>query len=154
TTFLYCFREREMILDLFEAFGGARLTTHIFRVGGLPTGLPSDPPGGIPDGWLAQLDEFVKIFPSKLKEYHTLLTKNRIWLRRTKGIGVISGEDCIAWGLSGPIIRGSGIPYDLRKKTPYEVYSRLEFDVPVEHNGDVYDRYLVRMEEMKQSLRI
>src|SRR5262245_14575663 len=113
TTFLYCFREREQILDLFESFGGARLTTHIFRICGLPTGLPGDPPGGLPDGWLAQLDEFVKIFPSKLKEYHTLLTKNRIWLRRTKGIGVVSGEECVAWGLSGPIIRASGIPYDL-----------------------------------------
>jgi NADH-quinone oxidoreductase subunit D len=154
TAFLYCFREREMILDLFEAVGGARLTTHIFRLGGLPPGLPGDPPGGLPEGWIAQLEEFVKIFPQKLKEYHTLLTKNRIWLRRTKGIGVISGPDCVAWGLSGPIIRASGIGYDLRKKFPYEVYSRLEFDIPIYHNGDVYDRYLVRMDEMRESLRI
>jgi NADH-quinone oxidoreductase subunit D len=154
TAFLYCFREREDILDMFEAFGGARLTTHIFRVGGLPPGLPGDPADGLPAGWLDQLNAFIDKFPKKLKEYHTLLTKNRIWLRRTKGVGVISAEECIAWGLSGPILRGSGVAHDLRKKTPYEVYPRLEFDVPVEHNGDVYDRYLVRMEEMNQSLRI
>ena len=129
-------------------------TTHIFRIGGLPTGLPGDPPGGLPEGWIAQLEEFIKIFPKKLKEYHTLLTKNRIWLRRTKGIGVISGQDCVAWGLSGPIIRASGIGYDLRRAFPYEVYPRLEFEVPVYQNGDVYDRYLVRMDEMRESLRI
>jgi NADH-quinone oxidoreductase subunit D len=155
TTFLYCFREREMILDLFEAFGGARLTTHIFRIGGLPTGVPENlTEGGLPPGWLAGVEDFLKVFPTKLKEYHTLLTKNRIWLRRTKGVGYVSGPDCVAWGLSGPIIRASGIGYDLRRAQPYEVYDRLDFEVPVYHAGDVYDRYLVRMDEMVQSQRI
>ncbi len=146
TLFLYCFREREMVLDLFEGFGGARLTTHIFRVGGLPNDLPK--------GWLEDLEAFLDLFPSRLSDYHKLLTKNRIWLRRTKGIGVVTADECVDWGLSGPLIRGSGIALDLRRKQPYEIYDRLDFDIPTQEEGDVYARYLVRMEEMNQSLRI
>jgi NADH-quinone oxidoreductase subunit D len=146
TVFLYCFREREMILDLFEEFCGARLTYNAFRIGGLLEDLPA--------GWTDRCRHFVKIFPAAQKEYEDLLTRNRIWLKRTKGIGVISAADAVAIGLSGPPLRGSGVAYDLRKKRPYSVYERLQFDIPTGENGDTYDRYLVRMEEMRQSLRI
>jgi len=146
TVFLYAFREREKIMDIIEGNAGYRLTTAFLRIGGVHYDLA--------DGTLDVVKAFVKDFPSKLKEYHALLTRNRIWLRRTKDVGVITKEDVHAYGLSGPVARGSGVPYDLRKLEPYAAYDEVEFDVPVGEVGDVYDRYLVRMEEMAQSVRI
>jgi len=146
TVFLYCFREREYILDMYEMACGNRLTYNYIRIGGVARDLP--------DGFMEKLKEFVKLFPSKVKEYHTLLSKNRIWLKRTKGIGYISKEDAINWGIAGPCTRGSSIDWDLRRDMPYSVYPELDFEIPVYHNGDVYDRYLVRMDEMVQSNRI
>ncbi len=143
---LYCFREREHILDIFEMVTGARLTCHAFRIGGLPQ--------DVPDGFLKSVKEFVEIFPKYLNDYHKLLTDNRIWLRRTKNVGIISAEDAIDLGLSGPSIRGSGVKFDLRKANPYSVYNKFEFEIPTGKNGDVYDRYKVRIEEMKQSVKI
>jgi NADH dehydrogenase I D subunit len=141
---LYTFREREMILDLFEKFVGARLTTNIMEIGGFTR--------DIPDGWLDECREFVRVFPAHQREYVDLLSANPIWLNRTKGIGIISPEDAIAYSLTGPMIRGSGVAYDIRKARPYLVYDRLDWEVPIGENGDTYDRYLVRMEEMRQSL--
>ncbi|MFC2172098.1 NADH-quinone oxidoreductase subunit D [Acidobacteriota bacterium] len=146
TVFLYCFREREKILDIFEKFCGTRLTTSTFRIGGLREDLPK--------GCLEEVKAFCDTFPKFINDYETLLTMNRIWLERTKGIGVISAEDAIAWGLSGPVLRGSGVKWDIRKAYPYEVYSELEFEVPIGKVGDTYDRYLCRMEELRQSNRI
>lgn len=146
TVFLYCFREREEILKLFEALFGARLTTHAFRVGGLWKDLPP----GFPEAARKFIDEF----PKHVDEYEQLLTHNRIWLSRTKEIGVISGEEAIEWGLSGPVLRGSGVNYDVRKARPYGGYENFDFDVPLGSDGDTYDRYLVRLEEMRQSRRI
>lgn len=143
---LYAFREREMILDLFDSFCGARLTTNIMEIGGFTR--------DIPDGWIEKLREFLAIFPSRQQEYVDLLSANPIWLNRTKGIGVITPEDAIAYSLTGPMIRGSGVAYDIRRARPYLIYDRLEWDVPVGENGDTYDRYLVRMEEMRQSIRM
>jgi NADH-quinone oxidoreductase subunit D len=143
---MYCFRERELLMNINEMLAGFRMFPSYIRVGGLREDLPS----GFHDAVRAFLDRF----PPKLNEYEDLLTKNQIWVRRTKGVGVISGPDAIAWGLAGPIARGSGISYDVRKQFPYLGYDTLEFDVPVGVNGDVYDRYLVRMEEMRQSVRI
>ena len=146
TVFLYAFRERELILDLFEEFCGARLTYNSMRIGGLPL--------DIPPGWDKKVLEFCAIMDSKVDEYEELLTHNRIWLERTKGIGVISGPSAVALGLSGPPLRGSGVPRDVRKDEPYAAYDEMEFDVPIGTAGDTYDRYLVRMEEFRQSLRI
>ena len=146
TVFLYCFREREAILDLFESYCGARLTTNAVRVGGLLNDLP--------EGWSDECRRFCEILPGAIKEYEALLTQNRIWMDRTRGVAVISAEDAIDWGLSGPVLRGSGVPYDVRKALPYEAYGELEFDVPVGERGDTYDRYLVRLEEMHQSRRL
>lgn len=146
TVFLYCFREREEILKLFEALFGARLTTHAFRVGGLWKDLPP--------GFVEASRKFLDDLPARIDEYEQLLTKNRIWLDRTKGIGVISAEEAIDYGLSGPPLRGSGVDYDLRKIRPYAGYEEFEFDVPVGSNGDTYDRYWIRLEEMRQSRRI
>ncbi len=146
TVFLYCFREREKIMDLIEGNAGYRLTTCFLRIGGVHYDLA--------EGTLDVVKAFVKDFPKRLKEYHTLLTRNRIWLRRTKGVGIITREDVHSYGLSGPVARGSGVPYDIRKLEPYAAYDEVEFDVPVGETGDVYDRYLVRMEEMAQSVRI
>ncbi len=146
TVFLYCFREREEILKLFEGLFGARLTTHAFRVGGLWMDLTP--------GLEAAVRSFVDEFPQRVDEYEQLLTNNRIWLERTKGVGVISGEEAIDYGLSGPPLRGSGVPYDLRKVRPYGGYDQFEFDVPLGEHGDTYDRYLIRIEEMRQSARI
>ena len=146
TVFLYCFREREEILKLFEALFGARLTTHAFRVGGLWMDLPI--------GFEEAAQKFVDEFPGHIDEYEQLLTHNRIWLQRTKDVGVISGEEAIEWGISGPPLRGSGVDYDLRKVRPYGGYEEFEFDVPLGEHGDTYDRYLIRLEEMRQSLRI
>ncbi len=146
TVFFYCFREREMILDLFEAFCGARLTTNMFRVGGTLEDLPP--------GWVDGCRRFIDLFPSRMKEYEGLLSANRIWLERTKGVGVISAEDAVNLGMTGPCLRGSGVAYDVRKAMPYAAYDRFEFDIPTGANCDTYDRYLVRMEEMRQSTRI
>jgi NADH-quinone oxidoreductase subunit D len=144
--FLYTMREREMILDLFESAAGQRLTLSYAQVGGLRN--------DIPDGFIDGVRNFLKIFPSKMKEYGDILTKNPIWLERTQDIGVISAKDAIAWSLTGACLRGSGVNYDVRKKTPYAAYDRVDFDVPLGTQGDIYDRYLVRMEEMRQSARI
>ena len=146
TPFFYCFRERELILDLFEEYCGARLTLNCMRPGGLPFDLPV--------GWVDRCREFVEMFPEKIDEYEGLLTNNRIWKKRTVGIGVLSPEQALEYGVTGPMLRGSGIGLDLRKATPYEAYSEVEFDVPVYHNGDTYDRYLVRMQEMHEANRI
>jgi NADH-quinone oxidoreductase subunit D len=146
TVFLYAFRERELILDLFEEFCGARLTYNSLRIGGLPQ--------DIPPGWDRKVLALCDLMKGKIAEYETLLTQNRIWLDRTRGIGRISGDEAVAIGLSGPPLRGSGVPRDIRKDEPYAAYKEFEFDVPLGTDGDTYDRYLVRLEEMGQSLRI
>jgi len=146
TVFLYAFRERELILDLFEEFCGARLTYNSMRIGGLPQDLPP--------AWDRKVLEFCRIMDGKLEEYEELLTHNRIWLDRTRGIGVLSAEEALEIGLSGPPLRGSGVPRDVRKDEPYAAYAEMQFDVPIGTSGDTYDRYLVRMEEFRQSLRI
>jgi NADH-quinone oxidoreductase subunit D len=146
TVFLYAFRERELVLDLFEEYCGARLTYNSMRIGGLPL--------DIPPGWDARVRRFCDIFETKVHEYEELLTHNRIWRDRTTGIGVIDGDDAIAIGLTGPPLRGSGVPRDVRKDEPYAAYSEFEFSVPIGAAGDTYDRYLVRIEEFHQSIRI
>lgn len=146
TPFFYTFREREQILDLFEEYCGARLTLNCMRPGGQPYDLPH--------GWVQRCRDFVGIFPEKIDEYEGLLTHNRIWKKRTVGIGVMSPETAIDYGITGPMLRGSGVDFDLRKAMPYEAYGDVEFEVPLGVNGDTYDRYLVRMEEMRQSVRI
>ena len=146
TVFFYCFREREMILDLFEGFCGARLTTNMFRMGGILEDLPP--------GWVEGCRRFIDLFPSRIQEYEGLLSQNRIWLERTKGVGYISAEDAVNWGVTGPLLRASGLAYDIRKTEPYAAYDQVEFDVPTQKEGDTYARYLVRNEEMRQSARI
>ena len=146
TAFLYGFREREKLYSIFEKTTGARLTTSYTRVGGVLRDLY--------DGFEEDVRTFLSEFPKTLKELHTLLTRNRIWMDRTKEVGVISGEDAISYGLTGPCLRASGIEHDLRKAEPYSCYEDFDFDVPVGMNGDVYDRYLVRMEEMVQSCHL
>ncbi|MDH3403264.1 MAG: NADH-quinone oxidoreductase subunit D [Acidobacteriota bacterium] len=146
TPFFYTFREREEVLDLFEEYCGARLTLNCMRPGGLPFDLPV--------GWTDRCGAFVDKFPAKVDEYEGLLTHNRIWKKRTVGIGVMSKEQALQYGVTGPMLRASGVGFDLRKATPYEAYGEVDFDVPVFHGGDTYDRYLVRMEEMRQSTRI
>jgi NADH-quinone oxidoreductase subunit D len=146
TPLFYCFREREEILKIFEKYCGARLTTHAFRIGGLLYETY--------DGFEEDVKRFCNDFARRIDEYETLLTSNRIWLGRTRGIGVISAEDAIALGLTGPALRGSGVPWDIRKAMPYAAYDQFEFDIPAGQTGDTYDRYLVRMEEMRQSRRI
>jgi NADH-quinone oxidoreductase subunit D len=146
TVFLFTMRERELILDLLEMQTGARLTLNAQRVGGFPKDLPP--------GFLEKLDAFIKIMPEKITDYDKLLAENPIFLRRVKGVGVVSAEDAIQWGLTGPSLRGSGVAYDVRKARPYAVYDRLDFEVPIGTHGDVYDRFLVRMEEMRQSVKL
>ncbi len=146
TVFLYTFQERERIYDLHENFTGARITTSSTRIGGMMADLPA--------GWIEQLQEFVNTFPRTLDEADTLLTNNAIWVGRTQGVGVISAEDAVNFGLSGPNLRASGVDYDIRKDRPYYDYETYDFDVPVGEHGDIYDRYLCRMEEMRQSVRI
>ncbi len=144
--FLYCFRERELINDMFEKYCGARLTTSMMRVGGMPAELP--------EGWVQMLEDFLGIMPERIDEYENLLTENPIWIRRTQGVGVVSPEEAVSLGLTGPCVRGSGVNYDVRRARPYQVYDRLEFDVPLATEGDVFSRYQVRVAEMRQSLRI
>lgn len=146
TVFLYTFREREWILDLFEMLCGARLTVSYARIGGVRNDLSQE--------FIESLYKFTEEFPGRLLEYETLIDRNRIWLRRTKGIGIISAEEAVNWGLSGPMLRGSGVNYDIRKRFPYDAYNEVEFDIPLGKTGDVYDRYRCRMEELRQSNRI
>jgi NADH-quinone oxidoreductase subunit D len=146
TPFLWAFQERERVYDLLERWVGARLTTSATRVGGMAA--------DIPDGWTAALDGFIKTFPSTIEQVDRMLTKNGIWVGRTVGLGVMSSEDAVNYGLSGPMLRASGVAYDVRKDFPYLGYETYDFDVPVGTHGDVYDRYLVRMEELRQSVRI
>ena len=146
TVFLYAFRERELILDLFEEYCGARLTYNAMRIGGLPLDIPT--------GWDAKVREFCNVMEAKIPEYEQLLTNNRIWLERTRDVGVISAEDAIGLGLCGPPLRGSGVYRDVRKDEPYAAYDEMEFDVPLGTRGDTYDRYLIRLEEFRQSIRI
>ena len=146
TVFLYTFQQREKIYDLHERFTGARITTSSTRIGGMMADLPA--------GWITQLNEFLDNFIPVLDECETLLTNNAIWVGRTQGVGSISGEDAINWGLSGPNLRASGVSYDVRKDRPYYDYETYDFDVPVGEHGDIYDRYLCRMEEMRQSVRL
>jgi NADH dehydrogenase I D subunit len=146
TVFLYAFREREKILELFEIACGARLTVTYARIGGVRCDINQE--------FIDKCTAFINDFPSHVKEYERLIDRNRIWLIRTKGVGVISADEAINWGLTGPTIRGSGVPYDVRKCAPYDAYDRVDFDIPVGTVGDVYDRYRVRMEEFLQSVRI
>jgi NADH dehydrogenase I D subunit len=146
TVFLYAFREREWILDLFEKVCGARLTTSYLRVGGVRNDVSQE--------FIDSLYQFTEEFPGRILEYETLIDQNRIWLQRTKGIGVISGEEAVNWGLTGPTLRGSGVNFDLRKHIPYDAYDKVEFDVPLGKAGDTYDRYRCRMEELRQSNKI
>jgi len=171
TVFLYAFREREDLLDCYEAVSGARMHATYLRPGGVYRDLPDVMPQYEPSKWhneketaqrnrnrqgslLDFVAAFTERFPRYVDEYETLLTDNRIWKQRTVGIGVVSPERALQLGFTGPMLRGSGIEWDLRKKQPYEVYDRLDFDIPVGVNGDCYDRYLVRIEEMRQANRI
>jgi NADH-quinone oxidoreductase subunit D len=146
TPVFYCFREREEILKIFEKYCGARLTTHAFRIGGLQYETY--------DGFEQDVKRFCDDFSQKIDEYETLLTENRIWVGRTKGVGILSAEDAIAMGVTGPVLRASGVKWDLRKAQPYAAYDLYEFEIPTRSTGDTYDRYVVRMEEMRQSRRI
>lgn len=143
TPLFYCFREREEILKIFEKYCGARLTTHAFRIGGLQYEAY--------DTLEHDVERFCKDFATKIDEYETLLTENRIWLGRTKGIGVLSAQDAIDMGATGPVLRASGVKWDIRKAAPYAAYDQYKFEIPVGKNGDTYDRYVVRVEEMRQS---
>lgn len=146
TVLLYCFREREEILKIFEDFIGARLTAHAFRIGGLWWDVYPE--------FDKRVRDFLKIFPARIDEYETLLNTNRIWLSRTVGIGILPAEEAINMSLTGPVLRGSGVNYDIRKAQPYSAYSEFDFEVPLGENGDTYDRYLIRMSEMRQSASI
>ena len=171
TVFLYCFREREDLLDCYEAVSGARMHAAYYRPGGVYRDLPDSMPqyeaqfsrnarqlaemnADRRGSLLDFIEAFTERFPKCVDDYETLLTENRIWKQRTVGIGVVSPERALALGFSGVMLRGSGIEWDLRKKQPYEVYDRVDFDIPVGVNGDTYDRYLVRIEEMRQSNRV
>ncbi len=146
TVFLYCWREREQILDLNEELSGVRMMTSFTRVGGLAYDLPPD--------WLDHLKRFLETFPKRVDDYEALLTKNPIWKERTVGLGKIGAVDAIAWGMTGPSLRGSGVSFDVRKQFPYAGYEQYDFEVPLGRNGDVYDRYLIRVQEMRESHRI
>ena len=171
TVFLYCFREREDLMDCYEAVSGARLHAAYYRPGGVYRDLPESMPQYLASkihnekevrelnenrrgSLLDFIADFTNRFPRHVDEYETLLTDNRIWKQRTVGIGVVSPERALALGFTGPMLRGSGVEWDLRKKQSYEIYDRVEFDIPVGVSGDCYDRYLVRIEEMRQSNRI
>ena len=143
TPIFYTFREREDILRIFEEVAGGRLTPTYLRIGGVSKDLP--------EGIEEKVKAFVRTFPDHLKEYETLLTKNVIWMKRTKGVGVISKEDAISWGVTGPTLRGCGVKYDVRKVFPYSSYEEFDFDIPMGSVGDVYDRYTVRLREMEWS---
>jgi len=146
TPLFYVMREREEILNIFEAYCGARLTTHAFRIGGLQY--------DVYEGMEQQVKRFCKMFLSKVDEYEELLTENRIWKDRCVGVGILTAEDCKAFGVTGPLLRAAGVKWDLRKAQPYSGYEKYEFEIPTRPNGDTYDRYLVRIQEMRQSVRI
>jgi len=146
SVFLYCFREREYVLDILELVSGQRMMTTYFRPGGLWRDVPVE--------FEETVRQFIEYFPKRIDQYETLLTKNPLFLERTKNIGVLSGEEAVSWGLSGPTLRGSGVAFDNRKTNPYSGYEQYEFDIPTDSGGDVYGRYLVRMEEFRQSVRI
>jgi NADH-quinone oxidoreductase subunit D len=171
TVFLYAFREREELMDCYEAVSGARMHATYYRPGGVYRDLPDRMPQYRESPWrkaadarrmnqwregsmLDFLDAFTEDFPRRVDEYETLLTDNRIWKQRTVGIGVVSPEQALAWGMSGPMLRGSGIEWDLRRKQPYAAYDKFDFKIPVGVQGDCYDRYLIRVEEMRQSNHI
>ncbi|MFW2403793.1 MAG: NADH-quinone oxidoreductase subunit D [Gammaproteobacteria bacterium] len=171
TMFLYCFREREDLMDCYEAVSGTRMHATYYRPGGVYRDLPDEMPKFLPNDFRSQKDidrlnenrsgtfldfieDFTNRFPACVDEYETLLTDNRIWKQRTVNIGVVTPERAMQLGFTGPMLRGSGIEWDLRKKQPYEVYADVEFDIPVGVSGDCYDRYLVRVEELRQSNRI
>ena len=171
TIFLYAFREREDLMDCYEAVSGTRMHATYYRPGGVARDLPDTMPKYQPSKWHSKkevdklnevrsgsmldfIEDFTKRFPTYVDEYETLLTDNRIWKQRLVDIGIVTPERALQLGFTGPMLRGSGIAWDLRKKQPYEVYDRMEFDIPVGTKGDSYDRYLVRMEEMRQSNRI
>ncbi len=171
TMFLYAFREREELIDCYEAVSGSRMHATYYRPGGVYRDLPDRMPQYQASRWHSErevrelnalregslldfLEGFTERFPERVDEYETLLTDNRIWKQRTVGIGVVSPERALQMGFTGPMLRGSGVEWDLRKKQPYEVYEHMDFDIPVGVEGDCYDRYLVRMEELRQSNRI
>ena len=171
TVFLYAFREREDLMDCYEAVSGARMHAAYYRPGGVYRDLPEKMPqyrasavrseravaelnSNRQGSMLDFISDFAQRFPSKVDEYETLLTDNRIWKQRTVGVGVVTPERALALGFSGPMLRGSGVEWDLRKTQPYEVYEEMDFDIPVGVNGDCYDRYLVRIAEMRQSIHI
>jgi NADH-quinone oxidoreductase subunit D len=143
TVFLYCFREREIILDILELVSGQRMMGTYLRPGGLLR--------DVPDEFEQAVKDFIAIMPKRIDQYEALLTKNPIWLDRTKGIGIASSEQALAWGLTGPNMRASGVDYDIRKAMPYTGYENYEFDVPVAKEGDVFARYIVRVQEMRES---
>jgi len=146
SVFLYCFREREKILDLYEMLSGQRMMSTYIRVGGLMADLP--------DGFERRVRDFIDEFPKRVDEYEDLLTHNRLWMQRTVGVGVLKREEAIALGVSGPALRASGVPWDIRKVWPYSGYDRFHFDISLAQNGDVYDRYRCRIFEMRQSTAI
>jgi NADH-quinone oxidoreductase subunit D len=146
SVFLYCFREREDILRIFEMFSGQRMMTSYFRIGGLAL----EPPRG----WHERVKKFIDVFPSRIDEYEDLLTSNRIWIGRTRGVGVMALEDMLDLGVTGPMLRAAGLKTDARKDEPYSSYEKFDFEVPTRTESDVYARYQVRMEEMRQSVRI
>lgn len=171
TIFLYCFREREDIMDMYEAVSGARMHATYYRPGGVHRDLPEKMPQYQPSKFRSKkdlqklnearsgslldfIDDFIERFPKAVDEYETLLTDNRIWKQRTVGIGVVTPERALNLGFTGPMLRGSGIAWDLRKKQPYAMYNEMDFDIPIGTNGDCYDRYLVRIEEFRQSAKI
>ena len=146
TVCMYTLRERELVLDLTEMVTGARQTVSYVRIGGVRNDIPAD--------FIDKCREFTELFPKRLEEYDTMIRQNRIWLKRTVGIGVMTAEEAVNYGLTGGTLRGSGVNYDIRKVEPYAAYDKVEFDVPLGKNGDVYDRYIVRINEMRQSNRI
>ncbi|WP_323738866.1 NADH dehydrogenase (quinone) subunit D [Candidatus Trichorickettsia mobilis] len=146
TPMLWLFEEREKIMEFYERVSGSRMHSNYFRPGGVAQDLP--------EGLLSDIEAWLQQFPDKLSDVETLLNNNRIWKQRLVNIGVVSQKQAMNWGFSGPMLRGSGIAWDLRKSNPYDVYGEMDFDVPVGKNGDCYDRYLIRVEEMYQSLRI
>ena len=146
SVFLYCFRERELILDIFELVSGQRMMTTYIRPGGLWRELPPE--------FEDAVRSFIDMFPKRIQMYEDLLTKNPLFVDRTKGIGVISGEEAARWGMTGPSLRGSGVDYDIRKVSPYSGYEEYDFDVPLGESGDVFSRYIIRIQEMRESVRI
>lgn len=146
TVFLYCFRDRELILDIFEAFCGSRLTTTAFRIGGLREDLPP--------GIEKMIRSFVQGFSQGIEEYETLLSENRIWKKRTVGVAPLMGKDALALGITGPVLRAAGVAYDVRKAFPSAAYAEMDFQIATQTAGDTYARYLVRLEEMRQSIKI